>query len=90
MSVLDVLLHGSHPTTPQHLPGAGYGRIVRFDEAVARSIALGHAWDRFINRIGPEGLVVDLELQDLERPGSPVREPASLGVRAGGGDGVRR
>jgi hypothetical protein len=58
---------------------------VRFGEAVARSMALRHAWDRFDNPTGSEGLVVDLELQDLERPGSPVREPASLGARAGGG-----
>ena len=33
----------------------------------------------------PEGLVVDPELEDLERPGSPVREPACLGAHVGGG-----
>jgi len=80
-----VLLHRVVPDDVLALLGAGYGRIVRFAEAVARSMALGHAWDRFDNPTGPEGLVVDLELQDLERPGSPVREPGCLGAPVGGG-----
>lgn len=58
---------------------------MRFGDAVARSMALRHAWDRFHIPTGPEGLVVDLELQDLERPDSPVHDPACLGARVGGG-----